>query len=106
MGSLLGWVMRVRSKSRRGEFQCLYYTGVAVNLTSTFALASLLPSALRLLRYYRYSGSLTTPGCEPAVLWTVFENTVPIGHAQVGVTAIPPRPVSVTPAFLACPVTS
>eukprot|EP00073_Rattus_norvegicus_P039396 XP_008767091.1 PREDICTED: carbonic anhydrase 15 isoform X3 [Rattus norvegicus] len=56
--------------------------GVSVNLTSTFALASLLPSALGLLRYYRYSGSLTTPGCEPAVLWTVFENTVPIGHAQ------------------------
>ncbi|XP_028716202.1 carbonic anhydrase 15 isoform X1 [Peromyscus leucopus] len=57
--------------------------GVSVNLTSTFPLASLLPSAVGLLRYYRYSGSLTTPGCEPAVLWTVFENTVPIGRAQV-----------------------
>lgn len=77
--------------------------GVAVNLTSTFALASLLPSALRLLRYYRYSGSLTTPGCEPAVLWTVFENTVPIGHAQVvqfqavlqtGPPGLHPRPLT------------
>ncbi|XP_059133033.1 carbonic anhydrase 15-like [Peromyscus eremicus] len=57
--------------------------GVSVNLTSTFPLASLLPSAAGLLRFYRYSGSLTTPGCEPAVLWTVFENTVPIGRAQV-----------------------
>ncbi|KAL1789266.1 carbonic anhydrase 15 [Sigmodon hispidus] len=57
--------------------------GVSVNLTSTFPLASLLPSAAGLLRYYRYSGSLTTPGCEPVVLWTVFENTVPIGRAQV-----------------------
>ncbi|XP_055466170.1 carbonic anhydrase 15-like [Psammomys obesus] len=57
--------------------------GTSVNLTSTFPLASLLPSALGLLRYYRYSGSLTTPGCEPAVLWTVFENTIPIGRAQV-----------------------
>ncbi|XP_038200293.1 carbonic anhydrase 15-like [Arvicola amphibius] len=56
--------------------------GVTVNLTS-FPLASLLPSAVGLLRYYRYSGSLTTPGCQPAVLWTVFENPVPIGHAQV-----------------------
>ncbi|XP_036050677.1 carbonic anhydrase 15 [Onychomys torridus] len=57
--------------------------GVSVNLTSTFPLSSLLPSAVGLLRYYRYSGSLTTPGCEPTVLWTVFENTVPIGRAQV-----------------------
>ncbi|XP_029326129.1 carbonic anhydrase 15 isoform X3 [Mus caroli] len=77
--------------------------GVAVNLTSTFALASLLPSALGLLRYYRYSGSLTTPGCEPAVLWTVFENTVPIGRAQVvqfqavlqtGPPGLHPRPLT------------
>ncbi|XP_031219180.1 carbonic anhydrase 15 isoform X1 [Mastomys coucha] len=77
--------------------------GVSVNLTSTFALASLLPSALGLLRYYRYSGSLTTPGCEPAVLWTVFENTVPIGRAQViqfqavlrtGPPGLHPRPLT------------
>uniref|UniRef100_A0A8C5KGF7 carbonic anhydrase n=2 Tax=Jaculus jaculus TaxID=51337 RepID=A0A8C5KGF7_JACJA len=61
----------------------VYLPGVSVNLTSTFPLASLLPSASGLLRYYRYSGSLTTPGCEPAVLWTVFENAVPIGRAQV-----------------------
>lgn len=98
--------MRVRSK--RGEFQFLFHRpGVSVNLTSTFALASLLPSALGLLRYYRYSGSLTTPGCEPAVLWTVFESTVPIGRAQVRATAPPPLPVSVaTPAFSSCPITS
>lgn len=95
-------VMRAKGKSKRGEFQFLFYPGVAVNLTSTFALASLLPSAFGLLRYYRYSGSLTTPGCEPAVLWTVFENTVPIGRAQVGATAIPPRPVSVGYPSLLC----
>lgn len=58
-----------------------------MDLASTFPLASLLPSASGLSRYYRYSGSLTTPGCEPAVLWTVFEDAVPIGRAQVG----PPR---------------
>lgn len=77
----------VRNKSRAGGvFQLLSrHTGVSVNLTS-FPLASLLPSALGLLRYYRYSGSLTTPGCQPAVLWTVFENPVPIGHTQVGAT--------------------
>ncbi|XP_005391852.1 PREDICTED: carbonic anhydrase 15-like isoform X2 [Chinchilla lanigera] len=57
--------------------------GVLVNLTSTFPLASLLPGSSGLLHYYRYSGSLTTPGCEPTVLWTIFESAVPIGRAQV-----------------------
>ncbi|XP_070132097.1 carbonic anhydrase 15 isoform X3 [Equus caballus] len=57
--------------------------GVSVDLASTFPLASLLPGASGLSRYYRYWGSLTTPGCEPAVLWTVFEDAVPIGRAQV-----------------------
>ncbi|XP_040475332.1 carbonic anhydrase 15-like [Ursus maritimus] len=57
--------------------------GVSVNLAATFPLASLLPGASRLSRYYRYSGSLTTPGCQPAVVWTVFEDAVPIGRAQV-----------------------
>uniref|UniRef100_A0A8C9M4X2 carbonic anhydrase n=2 Tax=Panthera tigris TaxID=9694 RepID=A0A8C9M4X2_PANTA len=57
--------------------------GVSVNLASTFPLASLLPGASGLSRYYRYSGSLTTPGCQPAVVWTVFEDAVPIGRAQV-----------------------
>ncbi|XP_026905441.1 carbonic anhydrase 15-like isoform X5 [Acinonyx jubatus] len=57
--------------------------GVSVNLASTFPLASLLPGASGLSRYYRYSGSLTTPGCQPAVVWTVFEDAVPIGRSQV-----------------------
>ncbi|XP_074177787.1 carbonic anhydrase 15 isoform X3 [Rhinolophus sinicus] len=56
--------------------------GVSVPL-ATFPLASLLPDPSGLSRYYRYSGSVTTPGCEPAVLWTVFEDAVPIGRAQV-----------------------
>ncbi|XP_054974878.1 carbonic anhydrase 15-like isoform X2 [Sorex araneus] len=57
--------------------------GTSVNLVSTFPLASLLPSTSRHLHYFRYSGSLTTPGCQPTVLWTVLEDAVPIGHLQV-----------------------
>ncbi|KAM9194419.1 LOW QUALITY PROTEIN: carbonic anhydrase 15-like [Dugong dugon] len=57
--------------------------GLLAELASTFPLASVLPGAAGLARYYRYPASLTTPGCEPAVLWTVFEDPVPIGHQQV-----------------------
>lgn len=47
-----------------------------------------LPAGLS--RFYRYAGSLTTRCCEPVVLWTVFEDTVPIGSAQV--QPAPPYP--------------
>lgn len=33
--------------------------------------------------YFRYEGSLTTPGCGEAVVWTIFENSIPISMEQV-----------------------
>lgn len=33
--------------------------------------------------FFRYEGSLTTPGCGEAVVWTVFENSIPISIDQV-----------------------
>jgi carbonic anhydrase len=33
--------------------------------------------------FFRYEGSLTTPGCGEAVIWTVFEKSIPISMEQV-----------------------
>ena len=33
--------------------------------------------------FFRYDGSLTTPGCGEAVVWTVFEHSIPISVDQV-----------------------
>ncbi|KAF3847539.1 hypothetical protein F7725_020567, partial [Dissostichus mawsoni] len=34
-------------------------------------------------KYLRYNGSLTTPGCAEAVVWSLFENTVPLSRKQL-----------------------
>ncbi|KFM74434.1 Carbonic anhydrase 9, partial [Stegodyphus mimosarum] len=44
-------------------------------------LISLLPDDL--MPYYRYEGSLTTPPCLEVVVWTIFENRVPISEKQL-----------------------
>ena len=35
-------------------------------------------------RYFRYVGSLTTPPCNEAVVWTLFNDAVRISSRQVG----------------------
>ncbi|XP_020852359.1 carbonic anhydrase 15-like [Phascolarctos cinereus] len=59
------------------------HQGESVELASTFRLDKLLPGHALLSRYYRYPGSLTTPTCDEVVLWTIFEELVPIGKAQL-----------------------
>ncbi|XP_059186928.1 carbonic anhydrase 4b [Centropristis striata] len=34
-------------------------------------------------KYFRYNGSLTTPNCAEAVIWTLFENTIPLSRKQL-----------------------
>lgn len=48
-----------------------------------FRLSDIIPAAKDLHSYYRYVGSMTTPGCEQAVAWTVFHKTLSISSQQV-----------------------
>uniref|UniRef100_A0A8C5HIZ3 Carbonic anhydrase 7-like n=1 Tax=Gouania willdenowi TaxID=441366 RepID=A0A8C5HIZ3_GOUWI len=57
----------------------LYYTTVIPN----FRLSDVIPSSRELHNYYRYVGSITTPGCEQAVTWTLFHKTLAISSRQV-----------------------
>uniref|UniRef100_A0A3P8TG63 Carbonic anhydrase n=1 Tax=Amphiprion percula TaxID=161767 RepID=A0A3P8TG63_AMPPE len=48
-----------------------------------FRLSNIIPAAKELHSYYRYVGSMTTPGCEQAVAWTVFHRTLSISSRQL-----------------------
>ncbi|XP_019637476.1 PREDICTED: carbonic anhydrase 14-like [Branchiostoma belcheri] len=49
--------------------------------SSVFTFDSFLPANRS--KFYRYSGSLTTPGCNEIVVWTVFEDTIKISRNQL-----------------------
>lgn len=57
-------------------------TGANVSMAS-ISLAQLIPSEQNLTSYYRYKGSLTTPGCTESVIWTLFEHTIPLNIDQL-----------------------
>ncbi|KAM6986981.1 carbonic anhydrase IV c [Aplochiton taeniatus] len=48
-----------------------------------FRLSDLIPPAEELHSYYRYVGSMTTPGCEQVVTWTVFQKTLALSEGQL-----------------------
>ncbi|KAG6937785.1 carbonic anhydrase 4 [Chelydra serpentina] len=58
------------------------FKGSQKNMTS-LPLESLIPAKENLTRYYRYSGSLTTPNCHQAVVWTIFQEPIRLSDSQV-----------------------
>ncbi|XP_018607177.1 carbonic anhydrase 15 [Scleropages formosus] len=57
------------------------YKGKTVTV-KPFPLLNLLP-AQNLSQFYRYHGSLTTPPCSQAVMWTVFEVPIYVSQQQI-----------------------
>lgn len=55
--------------------------GQSNNITNPFSPEQLLPKERS--SYFRYEGSLTTPSCDEAVIWTVLESTVPFAITQI-----------------------
>ncbi|TSL04285.1 Carbonic anhydrase 4 [Bagarius yarrelli] len=53
------------------------------SIVPEFRLTDILPSLEKLSSYYRYSGSLTTPGCNEGIIWTVFKKSSFISQQQL-----------------------
>ncbi len=50
-------------------------------LNDTLSLRDLIPASTS--KFYRYMGSLTTPGCQEIVVWTVFADPITASEDQV-----------------------
>uniref|UniRef100_A0A665TCJ4 Carbonic anhydrase n=1 Tax=Echeneis naucrates TaxID=173247 RepID=A0A665TCJ4_ECHNA len=47
------------------------------------SLGMLTPSPNNMTKYFRYEGSLTTPNCAEAVVWSLFEKAIPLSREQL-----------------------
>ncbi|XP_002735859.1 carbonic anhydrase 1-like [Saccoglossus kowalevskii] len=57
------------------------YPDETYSYSDTFPILAMMPSDLT--TYYRYQGSLTTPQCNQAVIWSIFQSPVQISQEQL-----------------------
>ena len=56
-------------------------SGQSITMVNLPSLITLLPANKK--DFYRYNGSLTTPLCNEAVVWTVFDSPIKVSQQQV-----------------------
>ncbi|XP_061823724.1 carbonic anhydrase XVb [Nerophis lumbriciformis] len=86
----LGFFIEADSSITTGEFwrnltaylRQIPLAGDHVNITHDIPLIGLL-QGVDLTRYYRYLGSLTTPTCNEAVVWTVFKDPIRVSPEMI-----------------------
>ncbi|XP_052823855.1 carbonic anhydrase 4-like [Octopus bimaculoides] len=61
---------------------CFTFLGSGKSIKE-FDLKGLISEATDSNKYFRYNGSLTTPPCSEAVIWTVYETPLSISQAQL-----------------------
>lgn len=56
---------------------------MSTTIKESISLLDLLPKEEKLRCYFRYLGSLTTPGCDEIVVWTVFREPIQLHRDQI-----------------------
>ncbi|KAM9305059.1 carbonic anhydrase 4-like [Gastrophryne carolinensis] len=87
--AVLGFFIEVMESANSSQMMALSQLlpqvsspGLALNLAGSFSLDDLLGNVNR-EEYYRYLGSLTTPTCDQAVVWTLFRNPIYVPSSVV-----------------------
>lgn len=82
-------IMFVESDSDAKDYNFIQYLKHVKNhndkyTIKPFSLENMIPNDLSKSRvYYRYQGSLTTPTCNEAVIWTVYKEPIPLSKDQL-----------------------
>ncbi|XP_051521438.1 carbonic anhydrase 4-like [Myxocyprinus asiaticus] len=86
--AVLGFFYKESERANK-KYESIINSLISITLPGTNAtleamsLDMLIPSHDTLGRYFRYQGSLTTPNCSEAVVWTIFEEPIPLSKEQL-----------------------